>query len=164
MIKIVNKYSGAVIYEADFSNLSRVVEVAVKMKVFFTAAQLKEKCLDGADLRDGKFQRANFKGSSLEGVNAEHAVFDQACLKRTNFTGANLKNTSFVSANIEGAIMDGADPRGLVQAPDGWIVGSSANRSWGYGDNACVYWIDNDGHVQHKLPLPFLEIYQIMEI
>lgn len=109
MIKIINKYTGAVIYEAEFSNLARVIEVAVRRKVFFTAARLKEVCLDGADLAEGKFQRANLKDSSLEKVNAAHAVFDQACLKRTNFRGSNLKNASFRGANLEGAILDGCD-------------------------------------------------------
>ena len=52
----------------------------------FTAADLSEICIAGAQLSKGNFQRANFTGADLQGV---------------NFSGTNLRDTKFANANLE---------------------------------------------------------------
>jgi uncharacterized protein YjbI with pentapeptide repeats len=59
--------------------------------------------LQGANLKDAKFNWTNVSGVLFSGANMESASFSHADVTGANFSGANLKSSNFTNATISAA-------------------------------------------------------------
>ena len=93
MIKIYNRFDGALIREFDVDNM-----LDANMR--------------GADLLDANMRGANMRGADLRGADLRGANLLDADLRGANLRGADLICADLIGANLIGADLRGADLRG----------------------------------------------------
>lgn len=74
-------------------------------------ADLAQRNLQGADLRDAAFVFGHLAGADLSQAGADRAKFINADLKGARFDGAHLGEADFTRADLTGASLAGADLR-----------------------------------------------------
>lgn len=65
--------------------------------------------LEGVNLRNGSFLKANIRGFNLKGADLENADFRGATLEGANISDANLKNTNFKETTLANVKLNGVD-------------------------------------------------------
>lgn len=65
--------------------------------------------LEGVNLRNGSFLKANLRGFNLKGADLENADFRGATLAGANISDANLKNTNFKGTILANVKLNGVD-------------------------------------------------------
>ena len=80
-------------------------------RCYFEERNLSEANLTGANLRDARFHRSNLTGAVLADVDAFHAKFNTAKLRRATFDGARLTEVDFSKADLTDASLKNADLR-----------------------------------------------------
>ena len=75
----------------------------------FEGATIKGIDLTGADLRGGRFIKANFRYSILKGVNLSNADLQEANLRHVVLTGANLSGADLRGADLSHVNLKGAN-------------------------------------------------------
>ena len=78
--KILNRFTGKILFECECENLKTCVEIAVKKKI---------------NLDYAFFDRASLDGASFYGASLNYASFDSASLDGASFDGAFLDGSSF---------------------------------------------------------------------
>lgn len=111
MIKIVNKYTGVVVFEAETESHKDAVEQAVKNDVPLRALNLKEMNLSGIDLsgqnmdrvllKDANLEGAILRGCSLRGANLKRANLKKCILAKSDLSGANLEGANLEDSNLK---------------------------------------------------------------
>ncbi len=101
-MKILNRFTDAVIFEAEVESMKETVLLAI----------LRGANLEGANLRGANLEGANLRGANLEGANLRGANLRGANLRGANLRGANLRGANLEGANLEGANLEGANLRG----------------------------------------------------
>ena len=96
--EIINRWTGAIIYQDEAESFKALVEAAV-----MSGASLDRASLDGASL-DG----ASLDGASLVGARLVGARLVGASLVGASLVGARLVGASLVGASLVGARLDGA--------------------------------------------------------
>jgi len=102
-MKILNKFSDAVIFEDDAPSIKLTVETAVKARANLCRANL-----GGADLRGANLCRANLRGANLRGADLGGADLGGAYLHGAYLHGANLHGAYLHGADLGGADLGGA--------------------------------------------------------
>jgi uncharacterized protein YjbI with pentapeptide repeats len=97
--EIKNRWTGAIIFEADCESLKLCVQLAIEQQV-----SLRNANLVGADLRN-----ANLVGANLVGADLRNANLVGADLRNANLVGAKLRNADLVGAKLVGADLRNAD-------------------------------------------------------
>jgi hypothetical protein len=111
--KILNRFTGKILFECECENLKTCVEIAVKKKInldyaFFDRASLDGASFYGASLNYASFDSASLDGASFYGASLDCAIFDRASLDGASFDGASLGYAFFDRASLDGASFDGA--------------------------------------------------------
>lgn len=115
-MKILNRYTGAVLYEDEDDSLRATVGIACAN---FVGADLVGADLLGANLSGADFASANLKGADLAHANLSDVIFARANLIGANFTGSNLKGAIFMDANLSGSNFAGATVSDETILPQG---------------------------------------------
>ena len=104
-IKILNRFTDAIVYEATLKNntILKTVERAVKEKVNLSGAYLRRADLSDAYLSGADLRRANLSGADLSG-----ADLSDANLIGANLSDADLSDADLIGANLSGAYLKGA--------------------------------------------------------
>ena len=81
--KILNRFTGKILFECECENLKTCVEIAVKKKInldyaFFDRASLDGASFYGASLNYASFDSASLDGASFDGASLDCAIFDRA--------------------------------------------------------------------------------------
>src|SRR6266542_1668757 len=92
-IKILNYFSGSVLFESEKETIKEAVQDAD---------------LQDADLRGADLQGADLQGAVLRGADLQGAVLRDADLRGADLQGADLQG-----ADLRGAVLQGADLRGI---------------------------------------------------
>jgi hypothetical protein len=136
--EIKNRWTGAIIFEADCESLKLCVQLACEKKVSLRGADLRGADLVGADLVGANLGNANLGKANLVGANLVGADLRNADLVGAKLGNANLGKANLVGANLVGADLRNADLVGaklgnaknseLAQAmtsicPEGCIIG-----------------------------------------
>jgi uncharacterized protein YjbI with pentapeptide repeats len=108
-IKIINRFTGSVIFEYTKENntIKDTIEEAVRGGANLEGANLRGANLEGANLID-----ANLIGANLEGANLIDANLIGANLRGAYLRGANLIDANLRGANLRGAYLRGANLEG----------------------------------------------------
>jgi len=129
MFQIKNRFTGAVIFECEFSadvadkeyrfQLGFAVKKAVEARAnladanlggaYLADANLEDAYLGGANLADANLGGANLGGANLGGANLADANLGGANLADANLWGANLADANLGGANLGGANLWGAN-------------------------------------------------------
>jgi hypothetical protein len=105
-IKILHRYTGAVLFEGDAGmTMRQTLEKATLAKANLRGADLGGANLYGADLGG-----ANLYGANLGGANLHGADLRGANLYGANLGGANLYGANLYGANLRGKKLAGARP------------------------------------------------------
>jgi len=105
-MKILNRYTQAVILELPCATMRETVEKAVAGK-----CNLRDAYLGGANLGDANLGDANLGGADLVGANLGGANLGDANLGDANLGGANLGGANLGGANLGDANLGGANLR-----------------------------------------------------
>jgi len=103
-MKIINRFTGNIIFEHESDNLKIVVEAAVSLKVSLRSANL-----GYADLRYADLRYADLRSANLEYANLGYANLGSANLRSANLEFANLEFANLRSANLGYADLRYAD-------------------------------------------------------
>jgi len=108
LFKILNRFSGKVLFELECKSLKSCVEVAVKNGA----------SLDGAGLYGANLAAASLEGASLDGANLDEANLDEANLVGASLVGASLDGASLDGASLVGANLDGVKKLHYQNCPE----------------------------------------------
>ncbi len=103
MIEIISRYTGAVLYRADVSDVRAAVLQAVTANANLSGADLSGARLLQANLSGANLSRAALSGADLSRTSLYGADLSRANLSRTNLYGANLSRTNLSGANLSRA-------------------------------------------------------------
>ena len=117
-MKILNRFSEAVIFEDKSVSVLSTLYAARK-----NDANLIDANLRGADLRGADLINANLIDANLIDANLIDANLIDANLINANLRGANLSGANLISANLSGVDLHGANLEGevLTKAPV-WVL------------------------------------------
>ncbi|SFH98451.1 pentapeptide repeat-containing protein [Planctomicrobium piriforme] len=158
-IEILNRWTNAVLYRSDLTDVSAAVQKAVKDGANLTRANLY-----GANLTRANLTRANLTRANLTRANLTRANLYGANLYGANLDGANLYGANLYGANLYGANLDGANLYGanLTRAN---LYGANLYGANLYGanlDGANLYGANLDGanldHIRQDLILAILQL------
>ena len=128
-IEIRNKFTHAILFEAECGALRMAVELAVKGDANLIDADLRNADLSGADLRNANLNGANLRNANLIGANLSDACLSGAYLRDANLGGASIidagqdkRGYRFVAIQHGGAVM--------VQAGCRWFTLAEATKHW----------------------------------
>ena len=109
-LEIKNRWTGNVLFECESKDntIKKILEKAVKGKIYLEGANLERAYLEGAYLEGAYLEGANLEGANLRGAYLEGAYLKGANLKGANLEGAYLEETYLEEANLEGANLEGA--------------------------------------------------------
>ena len=122
-MEILNRYSKAVLYNSNLSDVRAAIQEAVKSgadlagaylagaylaRAYLARADLAGAYLAGADLTEANLTRAYLAGADLTRANLARADLARADLARADLTGANLTGADLTGADLTGA--DGINP------------------------------------------------------
>jgi hypothetical protein len=99
-MKILNRFTGAVIYEDDAATIRETVENAVRAGVSLDGASLVGARLVGASLVGARLVGARLDGASLDGASLDGARLDRASLDGASLVGASLVGVRLVGADL----------------------------------------------------------------
>jgi len=108
-VQIKNRYSGAVLYEAQIPDDT---PSGLEMRVALASATAARANLSDAYLSDAYLSGANLSGANLSGANLRDANLSGANLSGANLSGANLSGANLSDANLSGAYLRGANLSG----------------------------------------------------
>jgi len=124
-VQIKNRYSGAVLYEAQIpDDTPSGLEMRVALASATAArANLSDAYLSDAYLSGANLSGANLSGANLSGANLSDAYLRDAYLRDANLSGAYLSDAYLSGANLSGA--KGADYAIACTRilPDGELIG-----------------------------------------
>ena len=80
-MKILHRYSGEVIFEAEVASMKELVELAVKNKVSLVGVDLSDANLMDAYLKDADLSGADLSGADLRGAVLGYADLRDADLR-----------------------------------------------------------------------------------
>ena len=92
-LKILNRWTQAVIFEAEAESLGALVLMAVAQKTNLSGANL-----SGADLSGANLSRADLSDADLSGADLSDAYLSDADLSDADLSGANLSGATGLSA------------------------------------------------------------------
>jgi hypothetical protein len=107
-MKILNRYTNAVIYEDNALTIAETIVKAVESGASLDGARLDGASLDGASLVDARLDGARLDGASLDGASLVDARLDGARLDGASLVGASLVGARLDGASLVGARLDGA--------------------------------------------------------
>jgi hypothetical protein len=107
-IKILNRFTGAVLFEGEYESLRACVEDAVRRNVSLDGASLNGASLDGASLNGASLDRASLNDAWLDGASLNGAWLDGASLNGASLDGALLDGASLNGASLDGAYLENA--------------------------------------------------------
>ena len=111
-MKILNRFTGRMIHEAEAETMRELVKDAVAKGISLRWANLEGADLRGADLRGANLRGANLEGADLRGANLRGADLRGAKLAWVNLEGVNLEGAKLTWANLKGANLKGAKLKG----------------------------------------------------
>ncbi len=112
-IKILNRWSGSVLFSIETDTWKLAVEAAVKGGANLCGANLRGADLRGADLCEADLRGANLCGANLCEADLRGAdLCEAANLCGANLREADLRGADLCGANLRGANLCGADLRG----------------------------------------------------
>src|SRR5580700_10227738 len=111
-MKILNRWTNAVIFESPCSTMRETVVEAVSKKSDLRGANLRGANLREADLRGADLIGADLIGADLIGADLIGANLRGANLRGANLRGANLREADLSGADLIGADLIGANLRG----------------------------------------------------
>ena len=103
-MKILNRWTDAVLWEGEAGTVAEAVYAALK-----EGADLVDANLRGANLVDANLVGADLRGANLRDADLVGANLVDANLRGANLGGANLVDANLVGANLVGANLRGAD-------------------------------------------------------
>ncbi len=112
MIEILHRYTKAMLYKADVSDVKEAVTKAVEEGADLRGAYLRGADLGGAYLSGANLGGAYLGGAYLSGANLGGAYLGGANLRGANLSGANLGGAYLSGADLRGANLGGANLRG----------------------------------------------------
>ena len=98
-ISILNRWTGALIFQRESGTLREVVLAALS---------------EGAILSDANLEDANLEDAILRGANLRGANLEDANLRGANLRNADLRGAILSDANLRDAILSGADLSGAI--------------------------------------------------
>jgi uncharacterized protein YjbI with pentapeptide repeats len=106
-LEIKSRYSGAVLYSGEASNVRELLVNAVRDHANLSSANLDGADLggadlDGADLGGANLSSANLYGADLRGADLRGADLDGADLSSANLGGANLGGAKIATFELTG--------------------------------------------------------------
>jgi len=104
LYKILQRFSGKVLFEAECDSLKLCVELAVKKN-----ANLSDANLRNANLSDANLWNANLRNADLWNANLRNANLSDANLRNANLSDANLRNANLSDANLRNANLSDAN-------------------------------------------------------
>ena len=127
-MKILHRFTGAVLWEDDHATIGETVEAAVRAGASLDGASLNRASLDGASLIGASLDGASLDGASLigasligasligasligaslDGASLNRASLNDASLNDASLIGASLNDASLNRASLIGASLDGA--------------------------------------------------------
>jgi hypothetical protein len=115
--KILNRFTGKVLFEVEAKSLKVAVEIAVSRGADLWRADLWRADLRGADLREAYLRGADLRGADLRGADLWRADLWRADLREAYLRGADLRGADLWGADLRGAdlreaYLKGADLRG----------------------------------------------------
>ena len=110
-MKIQNRDTGEVIFEAVVNSMKELVELAVSRGISLEGAYLRGADLRGADLKGADLEWADLRGADLRGADLRGADLAGAYLAGAYLTGADLRGADLAGADLKGAYLTGADLR-----------------------------------------------------
>ena len=111
-IEIKSWYTGAILFEGDFSCLADAVKAAVKGRANLSRADLSGADLSGANLSRAELSGADLSGANLSRANLSRADLSRANLSRADLSGANLSRADLSRADLSRADLSGANLSG----------------------------------------------------
>jgi hypothetical protein len=111
-VKILNRFTGDTIFEAEAETMRELVAAARKSGANLFGADLSGANLSGADLPGANLPGANLSGADLPGANLSGANLFGADLPGANLPGANLSRANLSGADLPGANLSGANLSG----------------------------------------------------
>jgi uncharacterized protein YjbI with pentapeptide repeats len=114
VIKILNRWSGKVLFEITASTMKDAVIAAIKSKADLSGADLSGATLSGAnlygaDLSGATLSGANLYGANLYGANLYGTDLSWADLSGANLSKANLSKANLTKADLSWATLYGTD-------------------------------------------------------
>ena len=108
-MKIVNRFTGAVIFECDSTSWKVTVKMALESGANLSGANLSRADLSGANLSGANLSRADLSWANLSRADLSWADLSGANLSRADLSWANLSWADLSGANLSGADLSGAD-------------------------------------------------------
>ncbi len=110
--EIVNRWTRAVLYKCDLSDVRAALVAAVADRSYLSGAYLRGAYLRGADLRGAYLSGADLRGAYLSGADLSGAYLRGAYL-----SGADLRGAYLRGADLRGAYLSGAYLRRTILDP-----------------------------------------------
>ena len=108
--KIVNRFSGAVIFEAA---VNAGLPIGGQIGALVNLAIVANASLVGADLNGADLRGANLRGVSLSSANLVGANLNSVDLRGANLSGAHLNGVDLRGVDLHGAHLNNVDLRGV---------------------------------------------------
>lgn len=129
-VKFTPDFAGVKFFDLLPPDFREDTKISAKTSRYFEKIDLSSAILEGADLSDLNFRKANFAGANLSGAalrktNFTGAKFDGANLTDADLSRSTLNNASFIQPVLSGAIMKGASILGTL------FVGANLSPSHG---------------------------------
>jgi hypothetical protein len=110
-MKILNRWTDAVLWEGEAGTVAEAVYAALKSDANLRDADLRGANLHGANLRGANLRDADLHGANLGGADLGDADLRDANLRDADLRGANLGDADLRGANLHGANLRGANLR-----------------------------------------------------
>jgi hypothetical protein len=119
LIKILHRFTAAVLFEHDAEDNSMRVtlELALKSDAYLSGAYLSDAYLSGAYLSGADLRGADLSGADLSGADLSDAYLSGAYLSGADLRGADLSGADLRGAYLRDAYLSGADLRGADLRP-----------------------------------------------
>jgi len=111
-MKIVNRFSGATIFESAHETMRKTVLAALESDADLSDADLSDAYLSDADLSGADLSGADLSGADLRGADLRGAYLSGADLRGADLRDADLSGADLSGANLRGADLSGAYLRG----------------------------------------------------
>ena len=130
-MKILNRFTGELIFEYQNRSIKETVETAAEEKISLEGANLEGANLNGAHLEGVNLINANLSNANLMNANLMNANLMNADLRGSNLIGSYLRHTDLSFANMRATCLTEADLRGAD------LRGSNLTEANLWGEKLC---------------------------
>ena len=137
MIKIIHRYTRAVLYSAaDTQSIATAIRAAIDARANLSGADLYAADLYAANLSWADLRGANLSGANLSEADLSGADLSEANLYAADLRGANLSEANLYAADLYAANLSGADLSGAKYAITQMLFGN-----WSAVSNTCCAYL-----------------------